>query len=537
MNGATNLTHTFAFVSLSIVLLFPPELSRRASASSPVETSAPTDSAVVASDGTVAEPTAAVPGSVSQLPPSSERWALVIGVSRYDDPNLNPLYGQNDAKKIAKDLEQYAGFPPLQIILLTDDQPRDHQPTRERIWFWLSVIKQNASPAGLIMIMFSGHGLQSGGSTFLMPRDAYLNFDETYLTQNAISADVLNDSLRSSLAKQVILLVDACRNNPYATEGPDANQMSSRFADSFNYEKLNLGKEAYATIFSTSVGSESYQYQSEKMGYFSWVLDQALSGAAYDSNGQLTLQGLLAYLQQNTPKLVKLYNPGKEQVPYALIGGYLADQVVLVGTSYTSGKPAERSPHRADSSSIPFKSIFRFRALPVNLSVTPDGSRFNYGYSSVESDPAIAGQDIQISNVQVDLQVKPHTEYGCCDVWVLLGPETIKGIHEPGQATGQYFFVNANTSQAPVQAQFVIGGKQLSKENVATYTASYDFDSGRPKGDIKASKGKAFFAPLLDLPNGLFAQVLMWSGDPSDNLEVIALSVTVQGRVKRKSAQ
>jgi hypothetical protein len=135
-----------------------------------------------------------------------------------------------------------------------------------------------------------------------------------------------------------IVLVDACRNNPFASKGADANKLSPEFAASFSYEEHNLGKEAYATIFATSLGGEAYQYRRANMGYFSWVLDQALSGAAYDPKGHLTLQGLLDYLQQNTPKLVKLYNPGREQVPYAVVGGYLADQLVL------AIKPTEATP-------------------------------------------------------------------------------------------------------------------------------------------------------------------------------------------------
>jgi len=153
--------------------------------------------------------TPAVPESVSSLPPSSERWALIIGVNNYDDPSLNALYGQNDAKKIASDLERYAGFEHDQIFVLTDDQPKDHQPNRERMLFWLSVLKQNASPQGLLLVFFSGHGLESQGESFLMPKEAHLNFDKTYLEQNAVPVEVVSKSLRNSVAKQVIVLVDA----------------------------------------------------------------------------------------------------------------------------------------------------------------------------------------------------------------------------------------------------------------------------------------------------------------------------------------
>jgi len=140
------------------------------------------------------------PKTVSELPPPSERWALVIGINKYDDPNLNPLYGQNDAKKIAADLKQYAGFDPDQIILLTDDQRADHQPKRERILYWLSALKQYASPQGLLLVFFSGHGMEVKGEDFLMPQDAHLSFDKDYLEQNAIPVESVSKSIRESCA-------------------------------------------------------------------------------------------------------------------------------------------------------------------------------------------------------------------------------------------------------------------------------------------------------------------------------------------------
>ena len=266
---------------------------------------------------------------ISSLPPDSDRWALVIGISKYEDGALNPLYGANDARRIAEDLNTYAGFRKDQIILLTDDQPADRQPRRERILFWLSSLKQNATQSGLLLIAFSGHGIESGNKTFLMPIDAHLNFDPIYLTRNAIMVDDFTESLRDSPAKQVIVLMDACRSNPFRTAGDTPNYLTPAFAKSFDYSQINLGKEAFVTIFATRLGGEAYQYESQHMGYFSWAFDQAIRGAAYDTKGQLTLSGLIDYLQTKVPPLVRLNSPGRVQTPYAIIGGYLADRVVL----------------------------------------------------------------------------------------------------------------------------------------------------------------------------------------------------------------
>jgi hypothetical protein len=65
------------------------------------------------------------------LPSKGKRWALVVGVDKYADPQVSPLRGAaNDARILAETLVRYAGFPSDQVILLATDQPAERQPTR-----------------------------------------------------------------------------------------------------------------------------------------------------------------------------------------------------------------------------------------------------------------------------------------------------------------------------------------------------------------------------------------------------------------------
>src|SRR2546430_1584321 len=71
---------------------------------------------------------------VKTLPVSAKRWALVIGVDKYIDPQISPLKGSdNDAQMIANALVRYSGFPQDQVILLSTNQPVERQPTRVNI--------------------------------------------------------------------------------------------------------------------------------------------------------------------------------------------------------------------------------------------------------------------------------------------------------------------------------------------------------------------------------------------------------------------
>src|SRR5687768_3351132 len=67
-------------------------------------------------------------------PTSSKRFALVIGVDKYQDKQITTLGGAaNDAKALSDALVRYAGFPADQVILLASDEPEERQPTRGNI--------------------------------------------------------------------------------------------------------------------------------------------------------------------------------------------------------------------------------------------------------------------------------------------------------------------------------------------------------------------------------------------------------------------
>src|SRR6185503_11000107 len=54
--------------------------------------------------------------AVDTWPPSSKRFALVIGVDEYESSQINRLDGaSNDAKAIAEAVNKYAGFPANQV--------------------------------------------------------------------------------------------------------------------------------------------------------------------------------------------------------------------------------------------------------------------------------------------------------------------------------------------------------------------------------------------------------------------------------------
>jgi YVTN family beta-propeller protein len=285
--------------------------------------------------------------TIDELPSAPDRYAVIVGVGAYQDSNLLPLFGDNDAKSLAIALERYAGFPPQNVELLANGRPDEQTPTRSNILFSLSKVIQKVPEDGLLLLAFSGHGIQLGASTYILPSDMRYTTDPDLMREaGAISVDTITQMLRKAKLKQVLILVDTCRDL-YVSKGgvgqPD-NPLTQQYANSFDLHKMNVGVDAFATIYATQIGDRAYEYQDKKMSAFSWVLTKALQGNGYNDQNELTLQGLVDYLQEQVPRLLGTTNVTRIQKPWAVIEGYNANRLVLASTKGQQRSPLSSAP-------------------------------------------------------------------------------------------------------------------------------------------------------------------------------------------------
>jgi formylglycine-generating enzyme required for sulfatase activity len=262
-------------------------------------------------------------GSPKEVPKSQKRWALIIGVDRYEDDKIPPLSAAvNDAKAIAIALERHAGFSEKQIILLCSDQQlRELQPTRSNILGQLFKLSGLVPKDGLFMFVFVGHGVQVGDQAYLLASDSPLTTSaDLLLPDTAISVSRLQMYLRAIQATQVIAVLDACRDAPIGKGLGQREVMSP----AYKLDLKNEGIVASAIIYSTSEGKASYENNKTKQGYFSQAFVEALEGRGKAANekGEVTLGSLKAYLEETVPKRVlQDRGPDSEQKPFTIIGG------------------------------------------------------------------------------------------------------------------------------------------------------------------------------------------------------------------------
>ncbi|MBI4640978.1 MAG: caspase family protein [Candidatus Tectomicrobia bacterium] len=137
-------------------------------------------------------------------PPGAERrkLALVIGNSSYEvGPLANPV---NDATDMAEALKNL-GF---EVTLLSDAKKRDMETAIDEFRSQLS------SSKAVGLFYYAGHGLQVSGDNYLIPIGARIN-EELQVKYEAVPAGYVLDSMNQADNGLNIVILDACRNNPF----------------------------------------------------------------------------------------------------------------------------------------------------------------------------------------------------------------------------------------------------------------------------------------------------------------------------------
>jgi uncharacterized caspase-like protein len=136
---------------------------------------------------------------------AQSKMALVLGNSKYSNlPALvNPA---NDALLLSENLQKL-GFT---VTALTDQ-------TQSQMKSAIAQFTQSVTVAGgdaIALLYFAGHGVQINGTNYLIPVDANLNTAGDVVL-GAVSANDLLKTMELAGAKVNVLVLDACRDNPF----------------------------------------------------------------------------------------------------------------------------------------------------------------------------------------------------------------------------------------------------------------------------------------------------------------------------------
>jgi uncharacterized caspase-like protein len=242
-------------------------------------------------------------------------WAITIGIDEYD--NLQSLsYAKRDALAMRDYFLNEMGFEVVYHfaddapdIELPYGPPLKPLPIYTRLDRFLDIrFKQKFLKSGdNFWFFFAGHGKRDHGSDYLMPSD--VNPANTEGT--AIRINYVVEKLRYSGADNVIVLLDACRN-----EG-------ERDGEGIGIEI----QQGVVILFACSPGERSQEIDQLQQGAFTHTL---LKGLRVQGEGNCaTVERLHQYLRYRVPELNQHYGKPR-QTPYIVAEPISKQHLILL---------------------------------------------------------------------------------------------------------------------------------------------------------------------------------------------------------------
>ena len=133
-----------------------------------------------------------------------KRIALVIGNANYNDFDKKLKNPVNDATDVAAKLKNL-GF----TVICSLDQ------TQQGMEATINNFGKQAMNYDVALFYYAGHGVRSNGSNYLIPIDANLP-EESYVPYKCTNANLVLDLMEKAQCRMKILILDACRNNPFS---------------------------------------------------------------------------------------------------------------------------------------------------------------------------------------------------------------------------------------------------------------------------------------------------------------------------------
>ncbi len=236
----------------------------------------------------------------------ANNWAIVVGINNYEFLSNNPLrFAENDAFAMQRFLCEDAQFDPGKVLLCGDGLNGSQKATRAVLRDILKSKLQHAQNADNLWFFFSGHGMAGiDNQDYLMTIDG----NPQDLEDTAIAIHFVTDKLRACKAKNIVLVLDMCRNESLDTGRKSVESIEASLRQ---LVKDREGQQGIITLFSCGRGESSYEIESLKQGAFTYALLEGL-------RKQTILKDLEDYLARRVPELHQSAGKVRKQVPLVI---------------------------------------------------------------------------------------------------------------------------------------------------------------------------------------------------------------------------
>lgn len=274
-------------------------------------------------------------------------WGVFIGVSQYQQKDLNLKYADKDAEAL-HDLfvTQFKGrIPADQFRLLTNNHA-----TRGKVLKEVSEVLRLAQPEDLVLLSLALHGLPdaSGSDLYFLAYDADANLPE----DRGISREDLLKQVQRSKARKIVLLIDACHAGAFGSSQTLLAMRSANAAD-INRMLVAMGQaqDGIAVLSASSAAERSQEGPQFCGGHgaFTCAILTGLKGAAdSDGNGLVQMRELYDHTYREVKRLTTGYQNPEIQgrydngLPLAATGTPVVPATALIASQGSSSEELAR---------------------------------------------------------------------------------------------------------------------------------------------------------------------------------------------------
>ncbi len=226
--------------------------------------------------------------------PAANKWALVVGIADYEGRTSDLWNPDDDAKEMAKALEQNYGFAESNIRLLTN-----RNATASNIVSGINWLLQNEDAESTVVIFFSGHGFTLADSEGWDSDVESDGIDEGIVTHDfyGITDGNLKDMLSGLESEKVFMGFASCHSGGMFDDDNDGN-----------------GLQGTNRVIATACQADQYGWDIRTLKNTVWgkyFVDEPLLQGLGDANsdGTVSIEEAHAYAYARVPNVVSDSTP------------------------------------------------------------------------------------------------------------------------------------------------------------------------------------------------------------------------------------
>jgi len=267
----------------------------------------------------------------------TQLYAIIGGVSKFLDSQLNLRYSAKDAQDFAHALEigaaKFLGGDKVHIRLLAGDQTENKTlftvadsselaPSKENFRKVFAEFAGKAKTNDILVVYLSGHGVafkQQGGDSYLyLIQEAYTTdssvlAEDKIRTATTVSSEELQQWIKEIPALKKALVLDTC------AAGAAAESLLARKdvpSDQIRALERLKDRTGFFVLMGSAADKVSYETTTYRQGLLTYSLLEGLKGTKLHDGGYADVGQLFDYAQDRVPQLAR--NIGAIQQPRTL---------------------------------------------------------------------------------------------------------------------------------------------------------------------------------------------------------------------------